>query len=58
MSASRELRRQLKRIEPCLPRPATRPPAGPGLIHEIKRDGNAMTLHSRNGYDSAERFAA
>ena len=29
MSASRELQRQLKRIEPCLPRPATRPPAGP-----------------------------
>ena len=30
MSASRELQRQLTRFEPCLPRPATKPPAGPG----------------------------
>jgi bifunctional non-homologous end joining protein LigD len=26
-------------IEPCLPRPANKPPAGPGWIHEIKHDG-------------------
>ena len=39
MSASRELQRQLKRYEPCLPRPAKAPPAGPGWIHEIKHDG-------------------
>jgi len=39
MSGSRELQRQLKRIEPCLPRPAKIPPAGPGWIHEIKHDG-------------------
>jgi bifunctional non-homologous end joining protein LigD len=26
-------------IEPCLPRPAPKPPAGPGWIHEIKHDG-------------------
>jgi ATP-dependent DNA ligase len=38
MSASRELR-QLKRLELCLPRPAERPPTGPGWIHEIKHDG-------------------
>ena len=65
MSASRELQRQLKRIEPCLPRPATRPPAGPGWIHEIKHDGyrimaerdhGSVRLYSRNGYDFAERF--
>jgi ATP-dependent DNA ligase len=46
-------------------RPATRPPAGPGWIHEIKhggfcilaaREGNAVMLHSREGYDFAGRF--
>jgi hypothetical protein len=26
-------------LEPCLPRPAKEPPAGPGWIHEIKYDG-------------------
>jgi ATP-dependent DNA ligase len=65
MSASRELQRQLKRIEPCLPRPAPRPPAGPGWIHEIKHDGyrimaerdhGSVRLYTRNGYDFAERF--
>ena len=29
MSAARELQRQLKRLELCLPRPAKKPPAGP-----------------------------
>ena len=65
MSASRELQRQLRRIEPCLPRPATKLPAGPGWIHEIKHDGyrimaerdhGSVKLYSRNGYDFAERF--
>jgi bifunctional non-homologous end joining protein LigD len=65
MSASRELQRQLKRIEPCLPRPATRPPAGPGWIHEIKHDGyrimaerkhRSVRLYSRNRCDFAGRF--
>jgi len=26
-------------IEPCLPSPAEKPPAGPGWVHEIKHDG-------------------
>jgi hypothetical protein len=39
MAASRELHCQLNRIEPCLPRFAKKPPAGPGWIHEIKHDG-------------------
>ena len=26
-------------LQPCLPRPAKEPPAGPGWIHEIKHDG-------------------
>jgi bifunctional non-homologous end joining protein LigD len=65
MSASRELQRQLKRYQPCLPRPAKAPPAGPGWIHEIKhdgfrilaeRDGKGVSLHSRKGYDFADRF--
>jgi bifunctional non-homologous end joining protein LigD len=61
MSASREL----KRLELCLPRPAKAPPAGPGWIHEIKHDGfrilaerdpKGVTLHTRRGYDFADRF--
>jgi ATP-dependent DNA ligase len=67
MPASRELQRQLKRIEPCLPRPAKVPPAGPGWIHEIKHDGyrimaerdhGSVRLYSRNGYalPSASRW--
>jgi ATP-dependent DNA ligase len=60
MSASRELQRQLKRIDPCLPRSAKAPPAGPGWIHEIKHDGyriiaqrdhGSVRLYTRNGYD-------
>ena len=52
-------------IEPCLPRPAQQPPAGRGWIHEIKHDGfrilarrdaRGVTLHTRNGYDFADRF--
>jgi hypothetical protein len=65
MSASRELERQLKRYEPCLPRPAKTPPAGPGWIHEVKHDGfrilaerdaTGVTLHTPRGYDFADRF--
>jgi len=71
MSASRELRRRLhadrplSRFEPCLPRPAKEPPAGPGWIHEIKHDGfriiarrdaAGVRLITRNGYDLAARF--
>jgi len=32
-------RRSLGHIEPCLPSPAERPPAGSNWIHEIKHDG-------------------
>ena len=71
MSVARELRRRLRAdparssFEPCLPRPAKEPPAGPGWIHEIKHDGfriiarrNAAGLHliTRNGYDFADCF--
>ena len=71
MTVPRELRRRLRadhrlpRFEPCLPRPAKEPPAGPGWIHEIKHDGfriiaqrdaTGVRLITRNGYDLAARF--
>jgi bifunctional non-homologous end joining protein LigD len=52
-------------VEPCLPSPAQRPPAGPNWIHEIKhdgfrimarRDGTGVRLFSRNGHDFTARF--
>jgi hypothetical protein len=57
MSVTSELRRRvsaeqsLPRYEPCLPRPAKHPPAGPGWIHEIKHDGFRIIAH-RSGEDS------
>ena len=70
-SATRELRRRLRvkqplpRFDPCLPRPALVPPAGPGWIYEIKHDGfrilahrrgRAVRVFSRNGHNFADRF--
>jgi bifunctional non-homologous end joining protein LigD len=52
-------------IEPCLPRCADKPPAGPDWLHEIKhdgfrimarRDGDRVRLLSRKGHDFASRF--
>ena len=69
--ATNELRRRLRgeqpqaSFEPCLPRAAEQPPAGPGWIHEIKhngfrilahRQGRAVRLMTRNGHDLADRF--
>jgi bifunctional non-homologous end joining protein LigD len=66
-----ELRRRVRaeqsvpRFEPCLPRPALVPPAGPGWIHEIKHDGFRILAHrrgrntrlfSRNGHNFADHF--
>jgi bifunctional non-homologous end joining protein LigD len=71
MSVANELRRRVRaeqslpRFEPCLPRPAKQPPAGPGWLHEIKHDGfriiahrngNSVQLVTRKGYDFADRF--
>lgn len=71
MSVTRELRhwlrteKSLPRFEPCLPKPAKAPPAGPGWIHEIKHDGFRILAHrrgrnirltTRNGYDFSDRF--
>ena len=52
-------------VEPCLPRLAQRPPAGPGWIHEIKHDGfrimarrdaAGVRLFTRKGNDFTKRF--
>ena len=54
-------------IEPCLPRSAKQPPAGPDWIHEIKHDGFRMMVRrdaagvrllTRNGIDWTTRFPA
>jgi bifunctional non-homologous end joining protein LigD len=54
-------------IEPCLPSPATNPPAGDGWIHEIKldgfrmlarRDGAGVRLLTRRGIDWTTRYPA
>ena len=64
-SVLRELKRYVRRFEPCLPRPAKQPPAGKDWIHEIKhdgfrimawRDGDELRLLSRKGYDLTDRF--
>jgi bifunctional non-homologous end joining protein LigD len=55
----------LPRFEPCVPRPAKLPPAGPGWIHEIKHDGFRIIAHrsgdrvqlvTRAGNNFASRF--
>jgi bifunctional non-homologous end joining protein LigD len=71
MSLASELRRRVRaeqslpRYEPCLPRPAKQPPAGPGWIHEIKHDGFLIIAHrsgdrvqlvTRAGNNFASRF--
>ena len=40
--------RSQPRYEPCLPRLAKEPPAGPGWIHEVKHDGFRI-LAQRDG---------
>jgi bifunctional non-homologous end joining protein LigD len=54
-------------VEPCIPTLATEPPSGSGWVHEIKhdgyrlivwRDGHAVRLFTRRGYDWTERYPA
>jgi ATP-dependent DNA ligase len=54
-----------KAVQPCLPKPAKEPPAGPDWIHEIKHDGfrilarrntTGVWLYTRNGSNFADRF--
>jgi bifunctional non-homologous end joining protein LigD len=60
-----DTRSTLRFIEPCLPSPAKRPPAGANWIHEIKhdgfrimarRDGASVRLLTRHGNDFTSRF--
>jgi bifunctional non-homologous end joining protein LigD len=57
--------RQRPTLQPCLPRPAKEPPAGPGWIHEIKHDGfrilarrdaERVRLFTRHGTDFTARY--
>jgi bifunctional non-homologous end joining protein LigD len=54
-------------IDPCIPTRAPKPPAGVDWVHEIKhdgyrlqvrRDGDAVRLFTRRGYDWTERYPA
>jgi hypothetical protein len=54
-------------ILPCIPARALKPPAGPGWVYEIKhdgyrlqvrRDGDAVRLFTRRGYDWSGRCPA
>jgi bifunctional non-homologous end joining protein LigD len=54
-------------IDPCIPTLAAKPPSGPGWDHEIKhdgyrlivrRDGEAVRLFTRRGYDWTDRYPA
>jgi bifunctional non-homologous end joining protein LigD len=54
-------------IPPCIPTRAYKVPAGPGWVHEIKhdgyrlqvrRDGEAVRLFTRRGYDWSGRYPA
>ena len=54
-------------IQPCIPTRAAKPPSGPGWVHEIKhdgyrlivrRDGEAVRLFTRRGYDWTDRYPA
>jgi len=65
MIVPREFERRVGRYEPCLPRLAKEPPAGPSWIHEIKHDGfrildelnaGGVKLITRKGFDLAQRF--
>jgi ATP-dependent DNA ligase len=54
-------------IDPCIPSRAPKPPSGPGWVHEIKhdgyrlivrREGDAVRLFTRRGFDWTERYPA
>jgi bifunctional non-homologous end joining protein LigD len=54
-------------IPPCIPTRAHKPPSGPDWVHEIKhdgyrlqvrRDGDAVRLFTRRGYDWSGRYPA
>jgi bifunctional non-homologous end joining protein LigD len=61
------LRRSDGFISPCVPTRSPKPPTAPGWVHEIKhdgyrlqvrRDGDAVRLFTRRGYDWSGRYPA
>jgi bifunctional non-homologous end joining protein LigD len=57
--------KRLGLIEPCIPTRATKPPAGPQWVHEIKHDGyrliarktgDRVRLLTRRGFDWSDRY--
>jgi bifunctional non-homologous end joining protein LigD len=54
-------------VDPCIPSLAHNPPSGPDWVHEVKHDGyrlivrrngEAVRLFTRRGYDWTERYPA
>src|SRR5450755_268372 len=54
-------------VDPCIPSRAPKPPSGPDWVHEVKhdgyrlivrRDGAAVRLFTRRGYDWTDRYPA
>ena len=54
-------------VDPCIPTLAAKPPSGPDWVHEVKhdgyrlivrRDGKAVRLFTRRGYDWTDRYPA
>src|SRR5580692_7281601 len=54
-------------VPPCIATRAAKPPAGPDWVHEIKhdgyrlqvrREGDAVRLFTRRGYDWSNRYPA
>jgi bifunctional non-homologous end joining protein LigD len=54
-------------VAPCIPTRARKPPAGPAWVHEIthdgyrlqvRRDGDAVRLCTRKGYDWSDGYPA
>ena len=54
-------------VDPCIPSRAHKPPSRPDWVHEVKhdgyrlivrRDGEAVRLFTRRGYDWTERYPA
>jgi bifunctional non-homologous end joining protein LigD len=54
-------------VDPCVPSRAPKPPSGPDWVHEVKhdgyrlivrRDGEAVRLFTRRGYDWTDRYPA
>jgi bifunctional non-homologous end joining protein LigD len=66
-SSSIAVRSSTSFVPPCIPTRAAKPPAGPDWVHEIRhdgyrlqvrREGDAVRLFTRRGYDWTSRYPA